>query len=230
MASAGDGPEAVTEEKRQRCLAELVEYGVRLERDGLVNGTAGNLSVRLGDEVVITPTSVRYELIEPQALCTVDLDGNKLSGGGEPSSETPLHMRVYASTEARAVVHTHSMYATTLACTVDELPAIHYAIHRFGGTSVAVAEYERFGSPELADAAVAALGSTRAVLLRNHGALVHGASLAEAYGFAGLLEWLSELYCKALACGQPRILTAEQIEHVAAEAKRLRYMREVEAS
>lgn len=230
MVRGGGVPEVITAEKRQRCHAELVEYGVRLERDGLVNGTAGNMSVRLGDEIIITPSSVRYELIEPQTLCTVDLDGHKLSGGGQPSSETPLHMKVYASTDAGAVVHTHSMYATTLACTVDELPAIHYSIHRFGGSSIAVADYERFGSTELADAAITALGEKRAVLLRNHGALVYGASLAEAYGFAGLLEWLSELYCKALACGEPRILSEEQLKDVAAEAKRLRYMREAMAS
>jgi L-fuculose-phosphate aldolase len=190
--------------------------------EGLVKGTAGNISVRVGDEVVITPGSVPYDQIEPDGLAIVDLDGNHLRGG-RPSSETPLHTLVYRETDAAAVVHTHSIYATTLACTVDELPAVHYMIHAFGGDSVAVSDYERFGSDELAAAVHAALGDRRGVLLRNHGSVVHGPTLARAYDLAVLLEWLSELYWRASVFGEPRILSHEQLEEVATEAQRRSY-------
>ncbi len=192
---------------------DVVEYGRRMLGDGLVKGTSGNISVRVGDEVVITPGSVPYEDIEPDGLAIVDLDGNHLSGG-RPSSETPLHTLVYRETDALSVVHTHSIYATTLACTVDELPAIHYMIHAFGGDSIAVAAYERFGSEALAAAVLEALGDRRGALLRNHGAVVHAYDLAGAYGLAVLLEWLSEVYWRASVLGEPRILSPNQLKEL----------------
>jgi L-fuculose-phosphate aldolase len=206
----------------QQARVEVVEYGKRMLREGLVKGTSGNISVRVGDEVAISPGSMPYEEIEPDDVSIVDLDGNHLSGG-RPSSETPLHTLVYRETDAAAVVHTHSIYATTLACTVDELPAVHYMIHTFGGDSIAVSDYERFGSDELAAAVHAALGDRRGVLLRNHGAVVHGPTLTRAYDLAVLLEWLSELYWRSSIFGEPRILSHEQLEEVATEAGRRAY-------
>jgi L-fuculose-phosphate aldolase len=206
----------------QQARVEVVEYGKRMLREGLVKGTSGNISIRVGDEVAISPGSMPYEEIEPDDVSIVDLDGNHLSGG-RPSSETPLHTLVYRETDAAAVVHTHSIYATTLACTVDELPAVHYMIHTFGGDSIAVSDYERFGSDELAAAVHAALGDRRGVLLRNHGAVVHGPTLTRAYDLAVLLEWLSELYWRSSIFGEPRILSHDQLEEVAAEAGRRAY-------
>jgi L-fuculose-phosphate aldolase len=206
----------------QQARVEVVEYGKRMLREGLVKGTSGNISVRVGDEVAISPGSMPYEEIEPDDVSIVDLDGNHLSGG-RPSSETPLHTLVYRETDAAAVVHTHSIYATTLACTVDELPAVHYMIHTFGGDSIAVSDYERFGSDELAAAVHAALGDRRGVLLRNHGAVVHGPTLTRAYDLAVLLEWLSELYWRARVFGEPRILSHDQLAEVATEAGRRAY-------
>jgi L-fuculose-phosphate aldolase len=206
----------------QQARVEVVEYGKRMLREGLVKGTSGNISVRVGDEVAISPGSMPYEEIEPADVSIVDLEGNHLSGG-RPSSETPLHTLVYRETDAAAVVHTHSIYATTLACTVDELPAVHYMIHTFGGDSIAVSDYERFGSDELAAAVHAALGDRRGVLLRNHGAVVHGPTLARAYDLAVLLEWLSELYWRSSIFGEPRILSHDQLAEVATEAGRRAY-------
>jgi L-fuculose-phosphate aldolase len=206
----------------QQARVEVAEYGKRMLREGLVKGTSGNISVRVGDEVAISPGSMPYEEIEPDDVSIVDLDGNHLSGG-RPSSETPLHTLVYRETDAAAVVHTHSIYATTLACTVDELPAVHYMIHTFGGDAIAVSDYERFGSDELAAAVHAALGDRRGVLLRNHGAVVHGPTLTRAYDLAVLLEWLSELYWRASIFGEPRILSHDQLEEVATEAGRRAY-------
>jgi L-fuculose-phosphate aldolase len=206
----------------QQARVEVVEYGRRMLRDGLVKGTSGNISVRVGDEVAISPGSMPYEEIEPDDVSIVDLDGNHLSGG-RPSSETPLHTLVYRETDAVAVVHTHSIYATTLACTVDELPAVHYMIHAFGDDSIAVSDYERFGSDELATAVHKALGDRRGVILRNHGAVVHGPTLSRAYDLAVLLEWLSELYWRSSVFGEPRILSHEQLAEVATEAQRRAY-------
>ena len=107
------------------------------------------------------------------------------------------------------------------------LPAIHYSIHRFGGDTVPVAEYERFGSDALADLVALALKDRRGALLRNHGAVTYGSSLAEAYDLAVLLEWLARIYWQAKQLGEPRLLTADQVEEVAAEARRRRYAKTV---
>ena len=192
-------------------------------RDGLVKGTSGNISVRVGDRVAISPGSVPYEEIDARRTWRSSTSTATRVEGGRPSSETPLHTLVYRETDAAAVVHTHSIYATTLACTVDELPAVHYMIHAFGGSTIEVSDYERFGSDELAAAVHAALGERRGVLLRNHGAVVHGPDLARAYDLAVLLEWLSELYWRSSQLGEPRILTPAQLDEVATEARRRAY-------
>jgi L-fuculose-phosphate aldolase len=199
-------------------LDELVQYARRLTADGLVVGTAGNISIRLGDEIVITPTSIPYERIERDDLCVLGVDGRR-----RPSSETPLHTRIYDATDAAAVVHTHSPFATTLACVVDVLPAIHYSIHRFGGDTIPVVEYELFGSQALADRVALAVRDRRGVLLRNHGAVTYGSSLREAYDLTVLLEWLARIYWQAEQLGEPRLLSAAAIADVAAEAQRRRY-------
>src|SRR6202012_3392887 len=109
-------------------------------REGLVKGTSGNISVRVGDEVAISPGSMAYEAIEPDDVAIVDLDGNHISGGN-PSSETPLHTPASREPGAAAVLHTPSISAPPLACRVDDLPAVHYMIHTFGGDSIAVSDY-----------------------------------------------------------------------------------------
>ena len=190
---------------------------------GLVIGTAGNISIRVDDEITITPTSVPYELVERDDLCVLDASGRQIDGRLRASSEAPLHTQIYRATDAAAVVHTHSPFATTLACSIDVLPAIHYSIHRFGGDTVPVAEYERFGSDELADRVATLVKDRKGVLLRNHGAITYGSSLAEAYELSVLLEWLAQIYWQAKLFGEPRLLSAEQVEEVAAEAKRRRY-------
>ena len=199
-------------------LDELVQYARRLTADGLVVGTAGNISIRLGDEIVITPTSIPYERIERDDLCVLGVDGRR-----RPSSETRLHTRIYETTDAAAVVHTHSPFATTLACVVDVLPAIHYSIHRFGGDTIPVVEYELFGSQALADRVALAVRDRRGVLLRNHGAVTYGSSLREAYDLTVQLEWLARIYWQAKQLGEPRLLSAAAIADVAAEAQRRRY-------
>lgn len=201
---------------------DLVEHGRRLGADGLAFGSAGNLSVRVGDVVVITPTSMAYDTIEHDDLCVVAPDGTKLAGGGSISSEWPMHWEVYSTSDARAVVHTHSPEVIALSATCEELPAIHYAIARVGGP-VRVVPYTRFGSEGLARGARAALDGRSAAILQNHGAITYGPTLAEAYDRAALLEWLAGIYRRALQYGSPRLLTADELNEVVAEVRRRRY-------
>jgi L-fuculose-phosphate aldolase len=204
--------------------AQLVSYSARLLDDGLAVGSAGNMSVRVGDTVAITPSGVSYAEMRPADVCLVALDGTEPAGLvlQTPSSETPMHLAIYAATKAGAVVHTHSPEVIALSAGRDELPAIHYAITGLGGP-VRVAPYVRFGSSGLADAAVTALDGRSAVILRNHGAVCHGRDLAQAYDRALLLEWLARTYRLALSYGEPAILSAADLDEVTAESRRRRY-------
>ena len=204
---------------------QLVSYSARLLADGLAIGSAGNMSVRAGDAVAITPSGISYDVMRREDVCVVAMDGTELDNSETPSSETPMHLAIYAATKAGAVVHTHSPEVIALSAVFDKLPAIHYAIHALGGT-VRVAPYTRFGSEGLAQAAVLALDGRRAAILANHGAICYGRTLAQAYDNAMLLEWLARTYRLARMLGEPTILTDEQLEEVGAEARRRRYGRE----
>jgi L-fuculose-phosphate aldolase len=200
----------------------LVSHCNRLLDDGLAVGSAGNISVRAGDEVLITPSGIPYRDMTAADICVIGLDGTQRSGAEEPSSETPMHLAVYAATGAGAVVHTHSPEVIALSAVCDELPAIHYAITGLGGP-VRVAGYTRFGSEGLASAAVAALDGRSAAILQNHGAITYGATLGEAYDRALLLEWLAKVHRLACSRGEPRILTDAELAEVTAEVRRRRY-------
>jgi len=200
----------------------LIVHQARLLRpDGLVVGTAGNLSIRRGGLVAVTPSSVPYDELDASLVCVVRCDGEIVEAVRPPSSELPMHLAVYESTGAGAIVHTHAPYATTLATVTDELPAIHYAIADLGGP-VRVAQYATFGTDELADAVREALAGRSAVILGSHGTLTIGKTLEEAYARTVLLEWLSALYYRARLLGEPRILSLDEIERVGG---RLRAMR-----
>jgi L-fuculose-phosphate aldolase len=201
---------------------QLVAYSARLLDDGLAVGSAGNLSVRCGDVVAITPSGISYHELSPADIAVIGLDGSELDARETPSSETPMHLAVYARTGAGAVAHTHSPEVVALSTACDELPAVHYAITTLGGP-VRVAPYVRFGSSGLAGAATDALEGRRAAILRNHGAITYGRTLAEAYDHALLLEWLAGVYRRARSYGDPRILSEAELAEVSAEAKRRKY-------
>ncbi len=210
----------------QAARAQLVTYSARLLDDGLAVGSAGNISVRVGDTVAITPSGISYGDMRSSDVCLVTLTGTQLDDDSAlaetPSSETPMHLAIYAATSAKAIVHTHSPEVIALSAARSELPAIHYAITDLGGP-VRVAPYVRFGSAGLAAAAAGALDGRRAVILRNHGAVTYGRDLAQAYDRALLLEWLARTYRLALSYGEPAILSADALDEVAAEARRRRY-------
>ncbi|WP_093263028.1 class II aldolase/adducin family protein [Thermostaphylospora chromogena] len=192
----------------------LCEYGRRAVDLGLVIGTAGNLSVRAGDLVAITPAGVALDRMTPEDCPVLDVAGRLVSGERQPSSETPMHLSVYASTDARAVVHTHSVFGTVVATTMRELPAVHYNILLLGGETVRVAEYATYGTAELAANMRQAMADRRAALLANHGGVTIGPDLDSAFEAARLLEWLCEVYVRAKAVGEPRVLTHEQLAAV----------------
>lgn len=202
----------------------LVHYGNKMVADRLVVGSAGNISVRVGEMVVMTPSGVAYDQLADTNICVLDADGNLLDGQGKRSSEWPMHRRIYDLTQATAIVHTHSPFAVAVSTICDELPAIHYSILRLGGSTVRVAPYTTFGSDGLAGFVGAALADRTAALLQNHGAVVHGTSLAEAYDRALLLEWLAEVYWRARIAGSPRILDSAELDDVREAARRRAYL------
>jgi L-fuculose-phosphate aldolase len=193
---------------------QLVEYCRRMQADELTVGTSGNLSVRRGDHIAITPSGAAYEELTPESICVIDLSGAPVEEGLEPSSEVPMHTSVYASTDAGAVVHTHPLYASTLSAVIDELPSIHYMVALLGGP-VRVAPYATFGSPELAANAITAMEGRFGAILQNHGATTYGESLAKAYTRSVYLEWMCRMYYQAKLFGEPTILPAAEIELVA---------------
>jgi L-fuculose-phosphate aldolase len=187
----------------------------RLVWDRLVVGTAGNVSVRSGDLVAVTPTGVSYDALTAGSIGVHGLDGAPVEAPLAPTSELPLHLAVYAATGAGAIVHTHPVAATALSCLVDEVPPVHYYAGYFGGV-VRVAPYAEYGTEELARAAAAALDGRTACLLGNHGAIALGDTLAQAYDRALYLEWLCEVALRAVSSGLPaRILDEAQLASVA---------------
>jgi L-fuculose-phosphate aldolase len=189
----------------------------RLAAEGLVLGTAGNVSARRGDEVAITPTGAVLAGLEPEQVTVVDLDGEVVGGELAPTSELDLHLGVFRRYDAGAVVHTHAPMATALSCVLDELPCVHYQMLLLGGT-VPVAPYATFGTPALADSVLDALEGRQAALMANHGAIVHADDLDKALELALLLEWACSVYWHAAAIGEPRLLGSEQREAVVAAA------------
>lgn len=192
---------------------ELCEYGRRAAELGLVIGTSGNLSARDGDLVVVTPSGVALDRLRPEDCPVLDLTGRVVDGGTRPSSETPTHLALYEATSARAVVHTHSVFATVVASTMTELPPVHYNALLLGGT-VRVAPYATYGTPELARGVLAAIEGRQAALMASHGAVTIGNGLEQAFEATRLLEWLCEVYVRALGVGRPAVLTEDQLTAV----------------
>lgn len=181
----------------------------RLAAEGLVLGTAGNLSQRDGDRVAITPTGGMLAELEPEQICVVDLEGHVVAGDLAPTSELELHLGAIRAHGAGAVVHTHAPMSTAAACVLDELPCVHYGMLALGG-AVPVAPYETFGTQALAEAVTAALAGRSAVLMANHGAVTVGADVEAAAELSVLLEWAASVYLHAAAAGTPRLLGDEQ--------------------
>ena len=194
----------------------VVDASRRMVERGLVINTSGNVSVRIGGVIAITPSGMAYETMAPADVCLVDVaSGEQVDGALLPSSELPLHLAVYRATEAGAIVHTHSHFATVLSTLVDRLPAIHYQVADLGG-EVEVAPYATFGTDELAAVTTRALAGRNAALMRNHGVTAIGPDVARALARAFTVEWIASVYWHARVLGAPTLLDGAEIERVAA--------------
>lgn len=181
-----------------------------LAEEGMVAGTAGNVSAREGDVVAITPAGAKMKTLTADAVCLVALDGTVLDGPFKPTTELELHLGVYrARADVGGVVHTHSMMASALSTVLTEVPVIHYQQLLLGGT-LRVAPFNPFGSQQLADDVRDALADRQAALMANHGTVTIGTDLSGALDNAIMLEWLCKVSWHALAIGQPRVLDEAQ--------------------
>jgi L-fuculose-phosphate aldolase len=185
----------------------------RLAGEGLVHATAGNVSARVDDHVVVTPTGAVLAELRPELTTVVDMAGSLVEGDLEPTSELFLHLAIYERFDAGAVVHTHSPVATALSCVVEEVPPVHYQMLAFGG-AVRVAPYATFGTRELANNVHAALEGRSAALMQNHGAVCFAGDCHAATELALLLEWACEVYWRASAIGDPRVLSEDELAGV----------------
>ena len=201
---------------------EVAAASRRLAAEGLLVGTAGNVSARDGDRVAVTGTGVVLGECTPDDVTVVSLTGDVLEGALVPTSELGLHLGVYAGSDSAAVVHTHAPYSTAAACVLVELPVLHYQQLLLGG-EIRVAPYATFGTPELAEGVLAALAGRQAALMANHGSVAVGASLGQAVENALLLEWLAALHHRASALGTPRVLSQDQQADVITQALKRNY-------
>ncbi|MGA4842767.1 class II aldolase/adducin family protein [Streptomyces sp. G45] len=203
-----------------RAWDALVETARRTVTDGLVVGTSGNVSARVGDTVLVTPSGVPYDRLRPADAVGVALDGTRLFGALTPTSELPMHLEIYRTTGARAVVHTHAVHATAVSTLVTELPPVHYMTAALGGP-VRVAPYALYGTDELAANMLTALRDRTACLLQNHGTVAYGDTLAQAYDRTAQLEWMCRLWLTATSVpgGAPSLLTPQQLAEAGGKLK-----------
>lgn len=192
----------------------LVTAGIKLAAGGFVVGSAGNLSCRHGDLVVISATGAELGTMTIADTVVVDLAGRRVAGSRRPSSELPLHLGIYNGrrSEVGAVAHAHAIASTAVSCVVrNQLPALHYACLQLGGPP-RIAPYATFGTDQLATNVQDALGDDRsAALMQNHGSLAVGSTLAEAIAHLELLEWLCQLHQAAHRLGRPRVLGPDEL-------------------
>lgn len=192
----------------------LVAASLELVASGFNRGTSGNIGVRCGPNLLVTPSGVPARQLTPRSMVLLAPDGQVL-GGGRPSSEWRFHRDILAARpDVNAVVHVHSPFATTLACLGLEIPPFHYMIAAAGGTTIRCAPYVLFGTQELSDHALAALRDRKACLLANHGMIALGRDLDEALAVCTEVESLCEQYWRARQLGEPRHLSDDEMRLV----------------
>ncbi len=193
---------------------ELIAYGQKLVEANLTKGTGGNLSICHREEgiMAITPSGIDYFDIKPEQIVIMDVETGKiLEGDAVPSSESDMHRILYKyRNDLNAVIHTHTTYATTLACLNIDLPAVHYLV-ALAGPDVRCAAYATYGTVELAKNAFEAMKDRKSCLLSNHGLLAGGPDLAAAFTITEEIEFCCELYYRAKSIGEPVILSEKEM-------------------
>lgn len=187
---------------RKKSRQAVLDTALAMSRSGLSPGRSGNVSLRVDDGMLITPSGMVYEDLSAQDIVHVATDGSVAKGQLKPSSEWLFHLGAYhARPDRNAVVHTHSMYATVLACAHKPIPAFHYMVAVAGGTDVPCVPYASFGTEELARHVMEGLANRDACLMANHGQIAIGETLKAALELAHEVEVLAEQYYKVLALG-----------------------------
>lgn len=205
--TARDVSELVLREELLRTCVRMIELGIN-------QGTSGNVSVRCGDRFLITPSGIPYDEMTPEQIALMDADG-RWWGPCKPTTEWRIHRGVMrARPDAGVVIHTHSMFATTVACLRRAIPALHYYVAVGGGPTIRCADYATYGTPELAENVLAAMEGRDACLLANHGLLVIGGTLGETMRRTFDIEMLARQYVYAANIGEPVILPDDEIERV----------------
>jgi L-fuculose-phosphate aldolase len=195
---------------------QIVDYGLKMIRSGLTTGSGGNLSILSAADnlIAISPSGIDYHDVTAADVVVVNRAGQRVEGERKPSSELGFHLALYTAREdITTIVHTHSVYATTLACLHWEIPAVHYLV-AFSGDKVPLAPYATFGSAELADNIIASIGSYNAVLLANHGLVAVGKDMKSSFNVAEEIELVARIYYQAKSLGQPVLVDAEEMTRV----------------
>jgi len=206
------------EQERNR----IIHFGKKLATSNLTTGTGGNLSIanRKENLAAISPSGIDYFQIRPENVAVVNMAGEIQDGDSKPSSELGFHLELYNTrTDVQAVVHTHSVYASTLPCLHWELPAVHYLVG-FSGNKVPLAPYATYGTKKLARNVVEGIGSYNAVLLANHGLVTVGANMDAAFATAEEIELVARIYYQAKNVGKPVVMPDEEIEIVIEKFKK----------
>ena len=195
----------------------IIELCLDMNSSGLNQGTSGNISARHNDNMLITPSGVPYNVLRPEMIARMPVEGNdgESEGPCKPSSEWHFHRAIlHSNSEYGAVVHTHSTFATVLSMSKTTIPACHYMIAAFGGNSVRCANYATYGSAKLSENIIRAMNDRSACLLANHGMVVAGTNLDKAMWSAVELETLAKQYYHATLSGEPTILSSREIKTV----------------
>ncbi|KQZ13232.1 fuculose phosphate aldolase [Mesorhizobium sp. Root554] len=201
---------------------EMVAICRKMNSSGINQGTAGNLSLRVGKGFLITPSGLPYDTMTPEDIVEMDFDGTYV--GRRPSSEWRFHRDILkARDDIDVVLHCHSVYATTLACHHKTIPSFHYMTGVAGGTTIRCAEYATFGTQALSDNALVALKDRLACLLGQHGQISLGKNLEAALWLAIEVETLSRMYVQALTLGEPPVLSDEEMARVIEQMRRMSY-------
>ena len=194
----------------------IVRFGNKMITSRLTTGSGGNLSIynRREDLLAISPSGVEYEDLQPENVVILNSNGDIVEGSFKPSSELNFHLSLYRRRpEIQAVVHTHSVYATTMACLNIEIPAVHYLV-AFSGRKVPLAPYATFGTEELAHNVAESIGDHNAVLMANHGLVTIGPNIETAFAAAEEIELVAQIYYQARSIGTPVILPDEEMDRV----------------
>lgn len=202
----------------QRLREELVVTARRMSDLGLTPGMSGNVSVRTPRGLLVTPSGMPYSDLVPDDAVEIGLDGAVRPGQRTPTTEWQLHRDILGSRpDVQAIVHTHSLFCTTISTLRRPIPALHYMVVLAGGDDIPCAEYATFGSAELASNAIVALGGGSACLLANHGMVALGPSLASALRLAAEVETLASQYWHAAQLGTPHVLDHAELDRVRAK-------------